>query len=304
MLTPDAEMTVPKDKPSEPPKVQAAVSTPEATPSHCGNARFEQTALLLQGGGALGSYHAGVYQAMAEANLHPDWVAGLSIGAVNLALIEAARVVPLHAMCRYRRSFRAARCRVHPCLKPPPGALWSWPGGPAGRHRAVCQEPSRRVDSRGKLRPALQRSGNGGRSKAAPVIVAKLDRLSRDVAFISGLIAQKVPFIVDPFMLHIHAAVAEKERNGIAQRTREALAAKKAKGEQFGDPEIGQRNRAAALKQRQKLLSFLLRHGRIFPGGKSWTKMHERWLAKQTFNHPAQQIIFQDHLEAIKAAQV
>src|SRR5215470_15772500 len=54
---------------------------------HRGKARFEQTVLLLQGGGALGSYQAGVYQALAEANLHPDWVAGISIGAVNAALI-------------------------------------------------------------------------------------------------------------------------------------------------------------------------------------------------------------------------
>jgi NTE family protein len=48
---------------------------------------FECVALLLQGGGALGSYQAGVYQALAEANLHPDWVAGISIGAINSALI-------------------------------------------------------------------------------------------------------------------------------------------------------------------------------------------------------------------------
>jgi NTE family protein len=48
---------------------------------------FERIALILQGGGALGSYQAGVYQALAEANLHPDWVAGISIGAVNSALI-------------------------------------------------------------------------------------------------------------------------------------------------------------------------------------------------------------------------
>jgi NTE family protein len=54
---------------------------------HRDDARFEQTVLLLQGGGALGSYQAGVYQALAEANLHPDWVAGISIGAVNSALI-------------------------------------------------------------------------------------------------------------------------------------------------------------------------------------------------------------------------
>jgi NTE family protein len=48
---------------------------------------FECIALLLQGGGALGSYQAGVYHALAEANLHPDWVAGISIGAINSALI-------------------------------------------------------------------------------------------------------------------------------------------------------------------------------------------------------------------------
>src|SRR5271170_2478399 len=48
---------------------------------------FECVALVLQGGGALGAYQAGVYQALAEANIHPDWVAGISIGAINSALI-------------------------------------------------------------------------------------------------------------------------------------------------------------------------------------------------------------------------
>ena len=69
------------------------------------------------------------------------------------------------------------------------------------------------------------------------MVVAKLDRLSRDVHFISGLMAQRVPFIVaelgadaDPFMLHIYAALAEKERALISDRTRVALAQKKAQG--------------------------------------------------------------------------
>jgi NTE family protein len=48
---------------------------------------FECIALLIQGGGALGAYQAGVYEAFAEANLHPDWIAGISIGAINGALI-------------------------------------------------------------------------------------------------------------------------------------------------------------------------------------------------------------------------
>ena len=48
---------------------------------------FERIAFVLQGGGALGAYQGGVYQALAEADLHPDWVAGISIGAINAALI-------------------------------------------------------------------------------------------------------------------------------------------------------------------------------------------------------------------------
>ncbi len=48
---------------------------------------FETIALVLQGGGALGSYQAGVYDGLAEANLHPDWVAGISIGSINAAII-------------------------------------------------------------------------------------------------------------------------------------------------------------------------------------------------------------------------
>jgi NTE family protein len=60
---------------------------------------FDSVALLLQGGGALGAYQAGVYEALAEANLHPDWVAGISIGAINSAIIAGnpreARVAKL-----------------------------------------------------------------------------------------------------------------------------------------------------------------------------------------------------------------
>jgi NTE family protein len=48
---------------------------------------FESIALLLQGGGALGAYQGGVYEALSEAHLEPDWVAGISIGAMNAALI-------------------------------------------------------------------------------------------------------------------------------------------------------------------------------------------------------------------------
>ena len=48
---------------------------------------FECLALVLQGGGALGSYQAGVYEALHEADVYPDWIAGISIGAINAAII-------------------------------------------------------------------------------------------------------------------------------------------------------------------------------------------------------------------------
>ncbi|SME90851.1 NTE family protein [Tistlia consotensis] len=52
-----------------------------------GRSSFDCVALLLQGGGALGAYQGGVYEALAQADLHPDWVAGISIGAINAAII-------------------------------------------------------------------------------------------------------------------------------------------------------------------------------------------------------------------------
>jgi DNA invertase Pin-like site-specific DNA recombinase len=92
-------------------------------------------------------------------------------------------------------------------------------------------------------RPELAAALAQARKAKCPVLVAKLDRLSRDVHFISGLMAHRVPFIVaelgtdaDPFMLHLYAALAEKERALISQRTRAALAAKKAQGVKLGNP--------------------------------------------------------------------
>src|SRR5262245_9672532 len=68
-------------------------------------------------------------------------------------------------------------------------------------------------------RPELRAALDAARKHGAPIIVAKLDRLSRDVHFISGLMKHRVPFIVaelgadtDPFMLHLFAALAEHER--------------------------------------------------------------------------------------------
>ncbi len=91
-------------------------------------------------------------------------------------------------------------------------------------------------------RPQLAEALSAARKADSPVIVAKLCRLSRDVHFISGLMAHRVPVIVtelgkdvDPFLLHLYAALAEKERSLISQRTKEALAARKAKGKRLGN---------------------------------------------------------------------
>jgi DNA invertase Pin-like site-specific DNA recombinase len=94
------------------------------------------------------------------------------------------------------------------------------------------------LDDRDGLRSALDRA----HKLKCPVIVSKLDRLSRDVAFISGLMAKGVPFIVaelgadtDPFVLHLFAALSEKERMLISTRTKVALQRLKAKGAVLGN---------------------------------------------------------------------
>src|SRR3954454_978836 len=102
-------------------------------------------------------------------------------------------------------------------------------------------------------RPELAAALAEAKRRKCPVLVAKLDRLSRDVAFIAGLMAQQVPFIVaelgsdaDPFMLHLYAALAEKERRLISERTKAALAAAKARGRTLG----GNRGHLPAVVQR------------------------------------------------------
>ena len=95
----------------------------------------------------------------------------------------------------------------------------------------------------------------------APIVVAKLDRLSRDVHFISGLMTEKVPFIcadlgadTDPFMLHIYAAFAEKERRMISKRTKDALARARARGVKLGGTNRKSLETAAAAHARAEEL--------------------------------------------------
>jgi NTE family protein len=89
---------------------------------HPAHDAYKVTALVLQGGGALGAYQAGVYQALDEAGLHPNWIAGISIGALNAAII--AGNAPEHRVERLTE-FWETICK---------SAFWpnrpsfSWPG--------------------------------------------------------------------------------------------------------------------------------------------------------------------------------
>ena len=107
-------------------------------------------------------------------------------------------------------------------------------------------------------RPQLATALKVARELGARVAVAKLDRLSRDVHFISGLMSQRVPFVVtelgpdiDPFMLHIYAAVAQKEAALISERTKAGLAVARARGVSLGNPDMERIGTLAADAKRE-----------------------------------------------------
>ena len=116
-------------------------------------------------------------------------------------------------------------------------------------------------------RPQLSSALAAAKKARCSIVVAKLDRLSRDVAFIAGLMASRVPFIAaelgadaDPFMLHLYAALAEKERRMISARTKDALQAAKARGVQlgrYGAEHLSVLNKAAALQRATSLTPLL-----------------------------------------------
>jgi NTE family protein len=91
--------------------VQPDVAAPERS------IPFERVALVLQGGGALGAYQAGVYEALAEAGIHPDWIAGVSVGAINAAIIAGN---PATSRIERLREFWTQATA---------GGLWPWLGG-------------------------------------------------------------------------------------------------------------------------------------------------------------------------------
>jgi DNA invertase Pin-like site-specific DNA recombinase len=108
------------------------------------------------------------------------------------------------------------------------------------------------LDRRPELRAALKTA----KRLKCELAIAKLDRLSRDVAFIASLMSQRVPFIVtalgrnvDPFTLHIYAALAEQERRMISQRTVAGLQAAKLRGARLGNQAMADNNRIAAAER-------------------------------------------------------
>ena len=145
----------------------------------------------------------------------------------------------------------------------------------------TIQPPFVEVESGKKTdqdRPQLRAALDVCRDSGATLLIAKLDRLARDVAFIATLMKSDVRFVAcdmpdaDPFRLHIEAAIAEEEARKISQRTRAALAAAKARGVKLGgyrgyDPsederrlglERSARARAAAADQRASSLQSVI----------------------------------------------
>ncbi|HEY9038603.1 MAG TPA: recombinase family protein [Roseovarius sp.] len=113
-------------------------------------------------------------------------------------------------------------------------------------------ESGRRSD-----RPELSDALNACRKSGATLLIAKLDRLARNVHFISGLLESDVRFIAvdmpnaDRFMLHVYAAMAEEEARRISERTKAALHAAKARG-----VELGKNGKILARKHAENAIDF------------------------------------------------
>lgn len=115
-------------------------------------------------------------------------------------------------------------------------------------------ESGKRHENRPELKAALDEC----RRRKAVLLIASLDRLARNVHFISGLMESAVPFIAvdmpsaSPFEIHIRAAMAEEERRKISQRTKAALAEAKRRGTRLGNPRIEEARVAASKVHRSR----------------------------------------------------
>jgi DNA invertase Pin-like site-specific DNA recombinase len=131
-------------------------------------------------------------------------------------------------------------------------AVWDYLNGGAWElvGEFVEVESGKRAD-----RPQLAKALDACRKQKARLVIAKLDRLSRNLAFIATLMESGVEFVAvdnphaNKLTVHILAAVAEHEREAISERTKAALAAAKARGKRLGTPDP-----AKAVKRMQAAL--------------------------------------------------
>jgi predicted acylesterase/phospholipase RssA len=110
---------------------------------------FECIALVLQGGGALGAYQAGVFEALAEAGVEPDWIAGISIGAFNSAIIAGN---PPHARVEKLRQFWEAVTLPYVQWQAP----FAWPDAAPPAGASVAPRPPDFWAFASDLAPALK----------------------------------------------------------------------------------------------------------------------------------------------------
>src|ERR1041385_2229896 len=108
--------------------------------------RHGQTVLVLQGGGALGAYHGGVYEAMHEAGLEPDWVIGTSIGAINGAIIAGNTVET--RLERLHEFWRGIEQALPPVWQPLNGAVAHWATIVGGVNGLRSEEHTSELQSR------------------------------------------------------------------------------------------------------------------------------------------------------------
>ncbi|WP_424139652.1 recombinase family protein [Roseomonas chloroacetimidivorans] len=124
----------------------------------------------------------------------------------------------------------------------------------AGAGGAIAAEFVEVESGRKKDRPQLAAALAACRTGRAALVIAKLDRLARNVAFVSNLMESGVEFVaadmpvVNRLTVHILAAVAEEETRMISARTRAALAAAKARGVRLGNPRVLARDPAVSAK--------------------------------------------------------
>lgn len=144
-------------------------------------------------------------------------------------------------MTRYVAYFRVSTARQGQSglgLEAQQAAVRTFVGADAQLVAEYTEVESGRKNSRPQLQAAIERA----KQADAVLLVAKLDRLARNVAFLATLMESHVRFkavdlpAADEFTLHILAAVAQKEATAISTRTRDALAAKKARGAKLGTP--------------------------------------------------------------------